>query len=193
MKLGNFRRYLRFVRAESARWEAIERLRVRFPDATIEEGVQIVNPDRLHLEGEAILQAGCHLHCGGMDWTHGEGHVRIGHKAVISPHCVIWGGGGIDIEPGVYLGPGVMVFSSQELFEVIPDKPDKAHKFAPVVIGRESRVGAQAIIAPGGSMEPECVLAGSSLLISTVPTRKLYGGIPAKELRDLREFRHTLP
>lgn len=186
------RRYLRWMRAESARFEALEQLRARFPEATIEDGVHVVSPDRLELGPGAIVQAGCHLHCGGTDWTDGGGHIRIGRQTVISPHSVLWGGGGLDIGPGVFTGPGVMIFASQELFEVHPEDPGRTHKLAPVRIGAEARIGAQAIIGPGAVMEDASVLAGSSLLVGTVPSGKLYGGIPAKELRELRTFRHTL-
>lgn len=190
--MSKLRGYLRWMRAESARWDELQRLRARFPDATIDDGVHIVSPDRLHLEPGAIVQAGTHIHCGGAAWTRGEGHVRLGRETVISPHCILWGGGGIDIEGGVNVGPGAMIFSTQELFEVVDDDPTIAHKLAPVTVGQESRIGAQAIIAPGGSMGPACVLGAHSLLLSHVPEGKLYGGMPAKELRDLRTFRHTL-
>jgi maltose O-acetyltransferase len=191
--IAKTRRYARWARAAMAEHEARQGLRERFPDAEIEDGVHIVAPDRLHLEPGAVLQAGCHVHCGGTEWTDGGGHVRIGRDTVIGPQCVLWGGGGLDIGGGVFLGPGTMVFSTGELFEADPTDPNRTHALVPVSIGDEARVGAQAIILPGAGMEAACALAGNSVLLKTVPTGKLYGGTPARELRDLVGFRHTLP
>ena len=191
-KVQAVRRYLRWIRSESARSEQLERLRARFPEALIEDGVHIVSPERLELEPEAVIQFGCHLHCGGRDWTDGGGFIRIGRKTVVGPHCVLWGGGGITIGGGVFLGPGAMIFSTGERFEVKPGEPDVTHTLKPVVLGDEARVGAQAMILPGAGLEPACVLGANSVLSTTVPTGKIYAGVPAAELRDLRTFRHTL-
>ena len=191
-KVQAARRYLRWMRTESAKFEELQRLRQRFPQARIEDGVHIVNPDRLEIEGDAVIQTGCHLHCGGVDWTDGGGYIRIGRTTVVGPHCVLWGGGGITIGGGVFLGPGVMIFSTGERFEVKPDEPDRTHTLKPVVIGDEGRVGAQAIMLPGSRVEPASVLGANSVLAGTVPTGKIYAGFPAEEKRDLRTFRHTL-
>lgn len=189
---GRIGRLLRWMRHESARFEALERLRARFPEATIEDGVAIVGADRLHLEPGAVLQTGCHVHCGGVEWTRGEGFVRIGRRSVIGPHCVLWGGGGLTIGGGIFAAPGVMMFSTGELFEADPDDPAATHALVPVTIGDEARIGAGALLMPGSGMEPASALAGNSLLLGQVPTGKLYGGTPAREIRELRNFRHTL-
>lgn len=191
-KVRSARQYLKWIRTEAAKFDALDRLRARFPDALIEDGVHVVSPERLELEPEAVIQSGCHLHCGGRDWTDGGGFIRIGRKTVVGPHCVLWGGGGITIGSGVFLGPGVMIFSTGERFEVKPGEEDVTHTLKPVVIGDEARVGAQSMILPGAVLEPASVLGAASVLSKTVPTGKLYVGFPAVEMRDLRTFRHTL-
>jgi acetyltransferase-like isoleucine patch superfamily enzyme len=84
----------------------------KYPSLRFEEDIQIKNPERLTLEKNVIIQKRTILHCGGMEWSRGNGYIKIGDDSVISPYCVFYGAGGIEIGKRFDCGPNVVIFSS---------------------------------------------------------------------------------
>jgi acetyltransferase-like isoleucine patch superfamily enzyme len=164
-------------------------LRERFPNATIEDGVTIINPDRLELGDGALIQTGAVLHCGGYAWSQGRGSIKIGGGAVIAQHCVLYGAGEIDIGEGFYCGPDCMIFSSQERIDFADGSPDAdaSHLLAKTTLEDESRLGVAAIVAHGVTLGRGSILGGNSLLLAEtqVPPMELWAGTPARKVKDL--------
>lgn len=55
----------------------------------------------------------------------------------------------------------------------------------PVIIGRGCWIGARAIILPGVEIGDGCVIAAGAVVINNVPPNSLYGGVPAKLIKNL--------
>src|SRR5579884_1242622 len=132
--LGRF--LLRELRVTRARWRLERELRGRYPTLTMERGVELVRPERLTLGRNVSFQRDTIVHCGGLDWSGGEGSITIGDDSVISAHCVLFGAGHIVIGRGFDCGPGTMIFSSRSDFDAnAAGRLPRRHVFAPVTIG----------------------------------------------------------
>lgn len=174
------------LREHITRLEAERRLRRRFPTARLSGGVHVVNPAGLDMGDHVQLQQGSVLHCGGLSWSGGEGHIRIGERSVISPYCVLYGAGRIDIGDRFDCGPGSMIFSSRTVpgTPVSPDS-NRGHVFAPVVIGDDVTLYAGCVVGPGVTIGNGSVVGAGSVVLHDVPPRIAVAGSPARKLRDL--------
>lgn len=164
----------------------------RFPTAIIEPLVYFKGPiENLKLGEGVIIQSGCIIHTGGMEWCRYEGRVDIGSYSVISPNCAIYGAGpgGITIGDRFDCGPGVGIFSSRTDYESEPGN----HIFLSVTIGDNVTVFANAVISPGVTIGDGAVIAACSVVTKDVPANSLVGGSPAKVIRrDVRYKKNVL-
>lgn len=183
--LDRLRFYRRRLRAELARLDAERALERRFPSARIEPGVTVVSPERLELGEGVFVQRHTILHCGGLAWSGGRGRIKIGDGSGISHACIFWGAGEIEAGRNFYVGPGCMIFSSAELHEPDPENPQATHRFAKVTIEDGVRMFAGAIVVPGVTLGRGCVIAANSTVTTDVPPMTMYGGSPARHLKDV--------
>ena len=148
--------------------------------------VEIRSPHRLQLGKDVMIDSGVLLHCGGMDWSNGEGGISIGDHCYIGPNAVLFGGGGIEIGAHSGIGPGVVIASHQNTFarpdEYILDQPSR---FAPVVIEENVMITSNATILPGVRIGTGSVIGAGAVLTKDVPPRTLWMGVPARKIRDL--------
>lgn len=172
------RRFLRDLKNFSSIME-------RFPGTTLERNVQVKGKlDNLKLGTNVVIQSGTVLHLGGMPWCQDSGTISIGDDSVISPNCVIYGGGpgGVKIGRKFDCGPNVGIFASRTDYEKGPEH----HIFAPVVIGDEVTIFANCVISPGVTIGERAVVAAGSVVIHDVPSNVLVGGTPAKKIKKIR-------
>ncbi len=158
-------------------------IRRSFPSAHIERGICIKGDlKNLSLGSNVIIQFGTVLHLGGMEWCQYLGHLEIGEASVISPHCTIFavGPGGVRIGKRFDCGPGVGIFASRTDYT----RDLNHHIFAPVVIGDDVTVFANAVINPGVQIGNGAVIAACSVVTRDVPARALVGGAPATVIRS---------
>lgn len=158
-------------------------IRKRFPSASLETNL-VIKGDlcNLRLGKSVLIQSGCVLHLGGMDWCNDSGSIEVGDKSVISPNCVLYGcgPGGIKIGRNFDCGPGVGIFASRTDYHLGPNH----HIFAPVIIGDEVIIYANAVISSGVTIGDKAIIAAGSVVICDVPPNCLVGGIPAKVLKE---------
>ncbi len=160
------------------------KLQNRFPALIIEEDVQIKNPDKLEVGKNVIIQKGSILHCGGMRWSNYEGCIKIDDDSVISPYCVLFGAGGIEIGKRFDCGPGVMIFSSRTKYSLmIIGQKNEERYFNKVVIRDDVILFAGAIVNIGVTIGDGAVVAAGSIVLSDIPPREVWGGIPAKFIK----------
>ena len=158
-------------------------LRRRFPDATLEPYVLIKGPlENLVLEGRVVIQSGSVLHLGGMRWCEWVGHISLGEGSVVSPNCVLYGSGsgGIRIGRRFDCGPGVGIFASRTDYERGPGH----HIFAPVAIGDDVTVFANAVISPGVTIGSRATIGACTVVTRDVPDDALVVGNPARVVRN---------
>jgi maltose O-acetyltransferase len=188
MSDANSRRayYWRRLRARYARMEDDRRLRQRFPTCTLEENVRVVSPHLLELGDNVSVQRNSVLHCGGLDWSDGRGRIDIGSNSIISANSTLWGAGEIELGEGFECGPGCMIFSSAQDFMTREAEPVSAPLFfRPVKAGRYVSVYSGAIISPGVTLGDGAVVGAGAVVVSDVPSREFWGGIPARRIRSL--------
>jgi len=183
-------RAARFYRNRAGQWlarmEAQRRVLRRSPDSSIDSSVRIVSPDLLELGARADLQTGVVLHCGGLEWSGGRGHVRIGADAVLSPYCVVFGAGGIEIGDRFDCGPGCMLFSSRTLYgHTSAEPPGRSHTLGAIAIGDDVTLYAGCVIGPGVTIGSGAAVGAGSVVLGDVPPRALYAGAPARRIRDI--------
>jgi len=167
-------------------WEDERRLLRRFPTAQLDGDVRVVNPAGLELGSDVVIQHGAVIHCGGLAWSGGAGHVRIGDGSVISHHSVLFGAGGIEIGTGFDCGPGCMIFSSRSLYHGDPGaRAGNRHHFAPVRIGDDVVLYAGCVVGPGVTIGDGAAVGAGSVVLEAVPPRTLVAGSPARKIRDL--------
>lgn len=103
---------------------------------------------------------------------------RFGKHSYIGHYCHI---GWVDIQDDVLIGPAVQIPSGPNthgfasLDRLIRDQPGKLQQ---IVIGRDSWIGAGAIIL--ADVSEGSVVAAGSVVTKTFPPRSILGGVPAK-------------
>lgn len=85
---------------------------------------------------------------------------------------------------GVALGPGVLVTSASHVMSS-PRRRQGPVEPRPVRIGRGAWVGARAVILPGVTVGAGCVVAAGAVVTKDTEPDTLYGGVPARPLRQL--------
>jgi maltose O-acetyltransferase len=154
------------------------------PTLNIEENVQIKSPGRLFLGKNVIIQKGCILHCGGMAWSNFKGYIKIGDDSVISPNCIFYGAGEIEIGKRLDCGPGVMIFSSRTDYSLdLIGKKNEKRLFDKVAIGNDVILYAGAIINYGISIADGAVIGAGSVVLSNIPANEVWAGSPARFIK----------
>ena len=127
-------------------------------------------------------------------------NVYIGHQAIlkgyyrnqliiqndvwIGQQCFLHSAGGMIIEEGVGIGPGVRVITSYH------SDPGRGRPImsgdlvlAPVKIGRFSDVGTGAVILPGVTVGEGTQVGAGAVVAEDTPAYSVVAGIPARVLR----------
>ena len=107
-------------------------------------------------------------------------HTRIGlHNTVIGP---------VTIGSNVNLAQGITVTALNHNFTDPQLRIDQQGvSTAPVVIGDDVWIGANATVLPGVTIGNHCVVAAGAVVTKDVPPFTLVGGVPAKILKKLKD------
>lgn len=118
--------------------------------------------------------------------------ISIGEGVVIRPNTMLFadprnGGAGIIIEDYVLIGSGVHIYVNNHNFSDtrIPIFDQGHTKGESVLVKKGAWIGANAIILPGVILGENCVIAAGSIVTKSVPRFSLYGGVPAKLIKNL--------
>jgi acetyltransferase-like isoleucine patch superfamily enzyme len=178
--------YLRRLRQAYGELEEERKLRERFPRARIEGGVRVVSPHLLEIGDDVLVQRNTVLHCGGLSWSQGRGRIALGDRSILGCDCVLWGGGTIEFGEGSECAPRCMIFSSAQDFAAKRPEPGAAPlRFGAVRIGSYVSLFAGIIVSPGVTVGDGAVVAAGSVVITDIPQREFWGGVPARRIREL--------
>ncbi|MFX0206077.1 MAG: acyltransferase [Candidatus Hodarchaeota archaeon] len=197
MKFGNISKLLdfKFVRFflrqllnEARETHKIYLLLRKEPSLNIGKSVRIYSPERLVVGKNVVIQEGTILHCGGRDWCDYGGGIRIGDDSLISPYCIFEGGGGIEVGERLVCGPHVKISSNRACYdaELIGLKNEKRH-LKEVTIGNDVVLFGGVTVDSGVNIGNGAVIGAGSVVLSDIPNREVWAGIPAKFVKKRGE------
>lgn len=109
---------------------------------------------------------------------------HVGREVFINFGCTFLDQGGITLEDGVFIGPGVKIVTENH-----PENPESRHRLLvkPVVVRSNAWIGAGAIILPGVTVGRNAIVAAGAVVTKDVPDDAIVGGIPAKFIRNIEK------
>lgn len=122
-----------------------------------------------------------HIAFGG--WL-GSRRIAIGKSVYINARVFIDNSDWIRIEDRVSIGPHVRILTSTHEMGTELRRAGKALT-KPVTIGAGAWIGAGSIILPGVAVGSGTVIAAGSVVTSDCSGNALYGGVPARLIREL--------
>lgn len=107
---------------------------------------------------------------------------RVGKNVFVNFGCTFLDQGGITLEDGVFIGPGVKI-----LTEAHPEQPEIRHTLLtrPVIIRRKAWIGAGDIILPGVTVGENAIIAAGAVVTKDVSDNTVVAGVPARILRTI--------
>lgn len=119
-------------------------------------------------EGRLILGSGTTISTG-VNLRAAGGVIEFGAGSAIGQHSVV-------VAANHAIKPGVPRFNTPY---------DEAR--TGVVIGKNVWIGALCVILPGISIGDNAVIAAGSVVTQSVPPNEIWGGVPARKLKDVPE------
>lgn len=113
-----------------------------------------------------------------------EGHLEIGDNCYINYGTSIAAMQHVQIGRDCLIGTYVMIVDN-DFHRLEPDRRLEAPDSAPVTIGDNVWIGGHSIVLKGVTIGDNSVIAAGSLVTKDVPPDVVYGGNPARHLRDL--------
>ena len=104
--------------------------------------------------------------------------VKIGANTIINENCVLDGRGGLRIGNNVSISIESMILTGTH---VTNSEEYEAVQF-PVEIEDNAWLCARAIVLPGSVIEEFSIIAAGAVFKGVASTKKIYGGVPAKEI-----------
>ncbi len=126
------------------------------------------------------------IDCIGVFNNIGEG-LTIGDNVGIAQNCFIQVRASVSIGNDVIFGPNVSIFSENHLYENanIPIRKQGVSRRG-VIIEEGVWIGTQAVILDGVTIGKNSVIAAGSVVNKNVPPYTVYGGVPAKLIKNLQ-------
>lgn len=116
-------------------------------------------------------------------------NITVGKNVFINSGCRFQDQGGITIGDGALIGHSVVLatlnhgLSSEERHDLFP---------APIHIGRNVWIGANATVLPGVTIGDDAVVAAGAVVTKDVPAKTVVAGVPAKLLHSIDEDRESI-
>lgn len=146
--------------------------------------INALSKDGVRIGNNVSIQSNTIIECTGVIRNLGEGLV-IGNNVGIAQNCFIQVRGKVDIGDNVIFGPGVSVFSENHNFSD-PKKfiNEQGESRIGVKIGNGVWVASGTIILDGVIIGDNSIIAAGSVVTKGVPPNSVYGGIPAKFIKE---------
>ncbi|HEX8013660.1 MAG TPA: DapH/DapD/GlmU-related protein [Flavobacterium sp.] len=110
-------------------------------------------------------------------------HITIGKNVFINFDCTFLALGGIKIEDDVLIGPKVSLITENHPLNPLERK---GLICKPILIKKNAWIGANATILPGVTIGENAVVAAGAVVSKDVPDNTIFGGIPAKFIKNIQ-------
>jgi galactoside O-acetyltransferase len=110
-------------------------------------------------------------------------NITVGVRVFVNQECMFLGHGAIDIGDRVLIGPRVSLITAGHPFD--PEQRRTSIDAEPITVGPDVWIGANATVVPGVTIGHDSVVAAAAVVTRDVPPRTLFGGNPAKVIREL--------
>jgi acetyltransferase-like isoleucine patch superfamily enzyme len=111
-------------------------------------------------------------------------HISTGQRVAVNVNTYIDGRGGITIGDHVLIGPNCVISSCEH---TIDDQKvpiyQQAVKYAPITIGNDVWIGANAFIKCGVTVGDGSVIAAGTMVARNVPPNCIFGGVPGRVIK----------
>ena len=109
-------------------------------------------------------------------------NITIGNHVFFNSGCKFQDQGGITIEDGALLGHNVVLATLNHCMN--PEQRANLEP-APIHIGKNVWIGANAMVLSGVTIGDGAVVAGGAIVTKDVPANTVVGGIPAKKIKNV--------
>ena len=122
-----------------------------------------------------------------------SGNVTIGSHIHISAYVALYGSMGIELEDYTGISPMTTVYSAMDDFSgdylIGPIHPDeKTHVTGgKVILKRYSQIGTHCVIFPNLVIGEGAVVGACSMVKNNLDSWNIYGGIPAKRIKERKK------
>lgn len=113
-------------------------------------------------------------------------NINVGKNVFINSGCRFQDQGGITIGDGVLIGHNVVLATLNH--DIDPKNRGTMHP-APIKIGHNVWIGANATVVPGVTIGDGAIIAAGAVVNKDVPPNVIVGGVPAKVLRKIETNR----
>jgi len=116
--------------------------------------------------------------------------VSVGEDTIVGDHAFLDGRASLKIGNHVAIASQVLIYNSEHSIH----SEDMGIAEEEVVIGDYVFIGPRAIILPGVKIGKGAVVAAGAVVTKDIPSGKVYGGVPAKEIMDrkVKNYRYRL-
>lgn len=112
-----------------------------------------------------------------------QGQLEIGRGTYINPHCLILAREQIAIGESCAISWNVQILDS-DLHEISYESRRNSGQSAPIKIGDKVWIGADVLITKGVTIGNGAVIAAGSVVVGNIRENCLYGGNPAKLIKE---------
>ncbi|SDN93088.1 sugar O-acetyltransferase [Bacillus sp. OK048] len=109
-------------------------------------------------------------------------NITVGKNVFINSGCRFQDQGGITIGDGVLIGHNVVLATLNH--DINPKNRSTMHP-APIVIGKNVWIGANATVLPGVTIGNGSIIAAGAVVTKDVPANVIVGGVPAKIIKNI--------
>lgn len=109
-------------------------------------------------------------------------NITLGKRVFINAGCTFQDQGGVSIGDDCLIGHNVVLATLNH--DLAPDRRSDMHP-APITIGRNVWIGANATVLPGVTIGENAVVAAASVVTKDVPGNSVVVGSPARVVRTI--------
>ncbi|WP_222126890.1 DapH/DapD/GlmU-related protein [Curtobacterium pusillum] len=141
-----------------------------------------------------LLAAGAHVGSGpgiGFALAGSARNLTIGHGVFCNKRVSVEAIAPVSIGDDTSIGMDVLIITSHHGFDGA-GQWNRTPEGRPVRIGKRVWIGARATVLPGTVIEDDVVVAAGAVVRGTLRSGGVYGGVPAKRIRELGPASETV-